>query len=398
MYPYLPLELIEAIIEEIECRETLAACCLVCRAWAPIAQSRYFGYLRFGSSPDKATRFLEVIRESPHIALFPRSIRSNQRGIHLAQIAPLLVNVSSFTLEGVNLAQIAPLLLNLSSFTLEGVNLLYYSSQNAQRIAEAFPSLRELHLDHCTVNLHILSSFFQSHPTLRTLTFRSGQISPMIDQSQELLPLRRLQHLQFFGSMDISLLLPLLVDHETSLAPIERLGLSLLSKSDSAVACTLLFRLRHTLQTLEIDSPSFHDNHRKSDGMCFSMFWLDWINWRTPGFISSFPFEHMTSLRKFVITDLMFGSRNFRWVKPILQKVQMGGSLEILRFQMWNLKMSYAHTFDWDAVKTISVTLPRLRVIEFELGGGHSASEMRSVVEQKLEGIEKKLILIEVLQ
>jgi hypothetical protein len=47
MRPYLPPELIETIIEQIEgeVRKTLAACSLV---WVPITQSKYFKDLGFG--------------------------------------------------------------------------------------------------------------------------------------------------------------------------------------------------------------------------------------------------------------------------------------------------------------------------------------------------------------
>jgi len=254
MHPYLPVELVENIVEQVEDQNTLAACSLTCRTWASIAQSKYFSRIHFSPSLDKTTRFLEVIRESPHIALLPRSIRSYQWDVGdedgracLAQIASLLVNVSSLCLEGVRLG--------------------FHSSQ---KIVGAFPALQELQFYGCDIDLGALSSFFQSHPTLRTLSFHLGVVI-QVNPDQELLPLVRLQHLRVFCTEDISRLIPLLIHHEAPLAPVELLGLDSLRPSDNANACTLLFGLRHTLRVLEIGASYFQDKLCSSDGTCVSI-------------------------------------------------------------------------------------------------------------------------------
>ena len=251
MHPYLPPELIEAIIEQVEDEKTVAAFSLTCRAWAPIAQSKYFRNLRFGPFPNDTSRFLELIRESPHIALLPRSIRSNQwdvrdeeDGIYLAQIAPLLPNVSDLSLEAMRLA-----------------------SCTSRKIVDGFPALQKLQIYACNVELHFLSLFFQSHPTLRTLSFHLGKVV-QVNTYQELLPLRRLQHLRAIRLENISLLAPLLIHHGAPLAPIERLGLDL---NDDAGSCALIFGLRHTLHVLEIGASYFEDNPDTCDGPCISI-------------------------------------------------------------------------------------------------------------------------------
>jgi len=253
MTPYLPPELIGDIIEQITDHKTLAACSLTCRAWAPIAQSKYFRDLQFGQSSDKPTRFLEVIRESPHIALLPRSIGSNQWDVGDDD-------------DGISLAEIAPLLLNVSSLSLEAVHLACRSSR---KIVGAFPSLRGLQLYSCTVELQALSAFFQSHRTLRALSFHLGDIRS--DLHREILPLRGLQDLGVLATKEISLLIPLLVDRETPLAPIECLDLHSLDPSDSVKVYTLLLGLRHTLCVLKIGVSYFHGYFSPYDGMWFHL-------------------------------------------------------------------------------------------------------------------------------
>lgn len=252
MKPYLPPELIESIFKHVEDEGTLAASSLTCRAWAPIAQSKYFRNIRFGPpSSNDASRFLKLIRESPHIALLPRSIRSNQWD-------------QKGEGDSVCLAQIAPSLSNATDLSLEAVYLAYPSSWH---IVEAFPSLQELRFFGCTVGLHFLSSVFQAHPTLHRLAFYVGTVV-QVNTNQELLPLRQLQHLQLFNPQNISLLAPLLFHSEAPLAPIERLSLCM---SDSDSAYTLLFGLRHTLRVLEINASYFEDGLRTSNGTCDSI-------------------------------------------------------------------------------------------------------------------------------
>ena len=246
MYPYLPPELIQSIIEQVEDEKTLAACSLTCRAWAPVAQSRYFRNIRFGPSSNEATRFLELIRERPHIALLPRSIRSNQWDEEC---------------DGIYFAQIAPLLPNVTHLSLEALHLMYHSSR---KTVEAFPSLQELQFYGCTIGLPFLSSFFQSHPTLRTLSFHLGEVV-RVNAYQELLPLRRLQHLHAFYTQNISLLAPLIFHHDAPLAPIRCLKLDL---SDNASTSTLLFGLRYTLNVLEIGASCFRDDLGTYNGTC----------------------------------------------------------------------------------------------------------------------------------
>ena len=252
MNPYLPPELLEPIFEQVEDEGTLAACSLTCRAWAPIAQSKYFRNIRFGPPPSNdATRFLKLIRERPHIALLPRSIRSNQWDQRREG-------------DSVCLAQIAPSLSNMTDLSLEALHLVY---QFSRHIVEAFPSLQELRFVGCTVGLHFLSSIFQAHPTLHRLAFYMGTVV-QANTNQELLPLRQLQHLQLFNPQNISLLVPLLFHPEAPLAPIERL---LLCMSDSDSTCTLLFGLRHTLHVLEINASYFQDGLCTSNGTCNSI-------------------------------------------------------------------------------------------------------------------------------
>jgi F-box-like len=256
MHPYLPPELLEIIIEQIKDRETLAACSLVCHAWAPIAQSKIFRNLSFGSSPVETTRFFKMIRKSPHIALLPRSIMSNRwdvihgdNGIYLAQIAPLLINVSKLTLTAVRLSS--------------------YPSPNSRRNVDGFPSLRELHFINCTVELRILSSLFQLHPTLGTLSLGLGTKISTAEQHQGPLPLRGLQHLHVSSLANTLPLLPLLIDGITPLARIKHLELIPLRPGDDAVY-TLLYGLRHVLQVLMIGLSWFAylDNGLTLDGMC----------------------------------------------------------------------------------------------------------------------------------
>jgi len=255
MPPYLPPELIRNIVIQIECQKTLAACCLTCRAWAPIAQSEYFRDLCFGQSPIKTTRFFEVIRESPHIALLPRSISSSQWN-----------GVSE---DGTYLAEIAPLLINVSSLYFISLYLAYHPSQDTRRLVQAFPSLRELYFVHCTIGLHTLSSFFQSHPILRTLSIFGGDVASTTDQHQGLLPLRQLQHLRLFNTTGHSPLIPLFVDCESPLASIEHLELVSRSKSDTTANHTLLFGLRHTLHVLEVNLTSLLEE--TDNGACISI-------------------------------------------------------------------------------------------------------------------------------
>jgi hypothetical protein len=264
MHPYLPPELIESIIEQITDRETLAVCSLICWAWAPIAQSKYFRNLHFGPSPDETVRFHEMLRESPHIALLPRSIESKQWDARDGD-------------DRTYLARIAPLLINVSKLTLTSVYLPYYSSRDTRRTVEGFPSLRELRLLCCIVDLQSLSLFFQSHPTLCTLSLDTGKIIGTNYQYQELLPLKQLKHLQVLYTSNISLLVPLLVDHEIPLAQIEHLKLIIipledeLEEGDNAVY-TLLLGLRHILHVLEIGVPSLRAdvNDHTLDSMCIS--------------------------------------------------------------------------------------------------------------------------------
>ena len=260
MLPYLPPELIDNIIEQIqiEDRETLAACSLTCRAWAPIAQSKYFRKLTFRLA---TPGFLRLIHASPHIALLPRWIwfsssqwvgdgRSREENTYFAQIAPFLINVQNLVFLSVSLPS--------------------WSSQDTLRIIEAFPSLQELHIYHSTVGLDFLSLFFQSHSTLRTLFLGLGTVISSMDRHQELLPLTPLQHLRVSNVKNLSLLTSLLVDHENPLAQIKRLELVSRSESYGAAACTLLFGLRHTLHVLEVDSRFLQVDLHTCDGMNIS--------------------------------------------------------------------------------------------------------------------------------
>jgi hypothetical protein len=260
MPPYLPPELIENTIERIEHQKTLAACSLVCRMWAPIAQSKYFRYLHFGPSPDEAIRFLQMIRESPHIALLPRSIRSSQwEGEYIED-------------DRITLSQVAALLINVSTLYLANVYLpaRSRSSQNTRRLVEAFPRLRELGFHSCTVELHSFSLFFQSHPALHALSFHLGVI--WVGQPRDLPPFKGLRRLRISHITNISPVIPFLVDREAPLAPIDRLELVSLSRSESATVYKLLFGLRHILHILEIGSPHPDEiDDRTLDGRSISI-------------------------------------------------------------------------------------------------------------------------------
>ena len=78
---------------------------------------------------------------------------------------------------------------------------------------------------------------------------------------------------------------------------------------------------------------------------------------------------------------------------PLLQKVQIITSVQALRFQIWYPEVFHAEHLDWDTLKATLIAMPRLHTAEFELWGDHSAAEMRSIVQQKLEGIEMKCTL-----
>ena len=353
MQPNLPPEVIEAIIEEIDDREQLAACSRICSAWTPFAQSKYFRHVRIR----RMAPFLERIRESPHIALLPRSLSytgdEDGDGTYLAQIAPLLVNVSTLYLENVDLE----------------------SSESIRGITEGFPSLQSLYLSVFALELHILSSFFQSHPALHTLSLDRGTITSTANEHQELLSLRHLRHLLVTYPGFIPPLIPVLVDRETPLAQIERLTLSYCSSDESHVAAisTLLFGLRHSLHVLEIDSPPIGADSHTLDAL-----------------VNRLPLEHLSALQELAFPHITLDSHYFRWVNGILQKVQKSGSVETLRFQMWNLHQSQASISDWDTMKTILVAMPHLRLVSFELLGLTPASEARSIVQKGLEGIERK--------
>ena len=116
---------------------------------------------------------------------------------------------------------------------------------------------------------------------------------------------------------------------------------------------------------------------------------IDWII----ELIRRFPLEHLNLLREFVITGIVLGWQQLQWMTPLLQKVQTSTSVESLRFQIWYPEAPHAQNLDWDTMKTILIAMPRLRIVELELWGGNSATEMRSIVRQKLEGIEKKCTL-----
>jgi len=121
------------------------------------------------------------------------------------------------------------------------------------------------------------------------------------------------------------------------------------------------------------------------------LYWID----RIVALVKGCPVEHLTILREFVFTSIGFGfgCQSLKWVTALLQKVQLGGSVETLRFVMWDLEMPVAQDLDWDTMKTILIAMPRLHMVEFVLWGGNSATEMRSIVQQKLEGIEKECTL-----
>jgi len=375
---YLPPELIENIIDQINDGKTQAACSLTCRAWAPIAQSIYFRNLHLGSSSDEVTRFLEMIHGSPHIALLPRSI---------------ILFIESDRMSGVDdgtyLAQLAPLLTNLLRLS---ICELSSSSPSVRRIAKAlFPSLRELHFTGCTAELHIISSFFQSHPTLRTLSFCGGGVTSKINQDQDLLPLRQLQHFDVscWTDFPLSLLVPLLVNSAGPLAPIERLELVNLSGGDAASVCTLISGLRHILRVLRIN-PLWLQS--KYGGTSISLNLLPWDDWIVD-FIKCVPLEHLSALRELIIAHIAFGTRRLLWVTLLLQKVQTTGTVETIRFQMSFFKTTNIQGLDWDTIKTILMAMPCLRVVEFELHGGDPTSKMKPIVQGKLEGIERKCIL-----
>ena len=143
MPPYLPPELIENIMGHIDDQKTLAACSLICRAWTPFAQSEFFRILHLGPSLDRTTTFLQMVHQSPHIALLPRTLISDHW-------VPRVVD------DGTNLAQIAPVLIKVSKLSLVSISLLDLPSHNLRTIVEGFPSLRQLFLDTCTIDVHVL--------------------------------------------------------------------------------------------------------------------------------------------------------------------------------------------------------------------------------------------------
>jgi hypothetical protein len=102
------------------------------------------------------------------------------------------------------------------------------------------------------------------------------------------------------------------------------------------------------------------------------------------------PLEHLTALGEFIITDIIFGFQKLKWVTELLQKMRVNSSVETVRFRMWHLNVSCANNFDWDTIKAILIVMPRLSVVAFELWGAGSVLEMRSIVQQKLGGLEKK--------
>ena len=251
-----------------------------------------------------------MVHQSPHIALLPRSVVSNRWVVGSEDDGPFL-------------AQIAPLFIKVSTLYLVTGRLPDHSSQNFRRIAEGFPSLRHLSLDFCTTELHILSTLFHLHPTLRILSFYQGKISSM-QQHRELLPLRRLQHLQVTSTTNIFSLIPLLVQDETPLARIERLELISFTRRDNVAACTLLYGLRHVLQVLKIGLSWFLEGHiQKLEGVVhFSPYItkliVDWIL----AFMKCLPLEQLTALRELVTSGAIFRSRDFRWVAQPLEESQ----------------------------------------------------------------------------
>ena len=105
-----------------------------------------------------------------------------------------------------------------------------------------------------------------------------------------------------------------------------------------------------------------------------------------------FPLEQLTALEESVFTGVVFRPRDVRWVTLVLQKLQVSGTVETLRFETWSFSPYRARTFDWNAIKACLIAMPRLRVVEFELSG-RRASETRSIVQEKSEWIEKKCSL-----
>lgn len=116
---------------------------------------------------------------------------------------------------------------------------------------------------------------------------------------------------------------------------------------------------------------------------------IDWV----VELIKRFPLEHLTTLREFKFTGIVFDHRTFHWVNPLLQKLQTNTSVEALRFQMWFSEVPHAQHLGWDTMRTILIAMPCLQIVEFMLWGGDSVTEMRSVVRQKLGGIEKECTL-----